>query len=108
VAQTIGYWQAQHVGLRNTRIRHDVRVDIIKGRYFCCPTPRLAKVGYLDLDTEDDIAVSARLGNGLQQPHHVLAKLQHRFEFLPEGAEARKRRANHRAARAAARWQFFR
>jgi hypothetical protein len=104
----LGYWQSQHVGLRATRIRHDVRVDIVKGCYFCCPTPRLTRVGHLNLDTEDDIAVSARLGNGWKQPHQVLSRLQHCFELLPEGEEARKRRANHRAARDAARWQFFR
>ena len=104
----LGYWQSQHVGLRSMRIRHDVRVDIVKGCYFCCPTQRLTKVGHLDLDTEDDIAVSAKLGNGLEQPHQILSKLQNCFELLPEGEEARQRRPNHRTARDAARWQFFR
>jgi hypothetical protein len=99
----LGYWQAKHVGLRAADSRHDMQVDIVKGCYFCCPTARLTDIGYLHLDAEDDIAVSARLGKGLRQPHQVLARLQQSFEFLPEGVEARKRRASHRSAREAAR-----
>jgi Dodecin len=32
-----GYWQSQHVGIRARRIRRDMRVDIVKGCYFCTP-----------------------------------------------------------------------
>lgn len=103
----LGYWQSRHVGLRATRVERDARVDIVKGCYFCCPTSQLAEVGYLELDAEDDIAVSAKLGRGLEQPHLVLAEIQKHFELLPEGEYARKNRANHRAARDAARWRYF-
>jgi hypothetical protein len=103
----LGYWQSKHVGLRGAHTRQNVRVDIVKGFYFCCPTKRLAEVGHLELDAEDDIAVSAKLGKGLQQPHLVVARLQNKFALLPEGKQARKHRANHRNARDAARWQCF-
>lgn len=103
----LGYWQSRHVGLRANRVEHDTRVDIVKGCYFCCPTTQLAAVGYLELDAEDDIAVSAKLGRGLDEPHLILARLHQHFELLPEGEYARKNRQNHRAARDAAQCRYF-
>lgn len=102
-----GYWESRHVGLRAKRIRHDTHVDIVKGSYFCGPSAGLTKIGYLELDAEDDIAVSARLGNGFKQPHLVIAKLRTSFELLLEGEGSRKHRCSHRAARQAARDRFF-
>lgn len=103
----LGYWQSRHVGLRATYLDEDARVDIVKGSYFCCATIQLAGVGYLELDAEDDIAVSARLGRGIEQPHMVLAELQSNFDLLLEGEYSRKKRANHRTARDGARWRYF-
>lgn len=103
----VGYWQSKHVGWRASRIRRDVPVDIVKGCYFCCPAARLTKLGHLELDAEDDIAVSAWLGNRLKRPHLVLARLLADLFRLPEGEQARKLRAGHRTARAAARWRYF-
>lgn len=102
-----GYWESRHVGLRAKRIRHDLRVDIVKGCYFCSPSARLKKIGYMELDAEDDIAVSAKLGKGFKQPHLVLANLRSSFELLREGEGSRKYRCSHRAARQAARARFF-
>jgi hypothetical protein len=102
-----GYWESQHVGLRAKAIQVDTRVDVVKGSYFCCPVQRLAELGYMELDAEDDIAVSARLGNGLEHPHLVVAELRTSFELLEEGDHARKDRGNHRTAREAARRRFF-
>jgi hypothetical protein len=102
----LGYWQSRHVGIRAHRIRHDMCVDIVKGFYFCCPAAQLAKIGYLDLDGEDDIAVSAKLGGGVARPHLVLAKLRTSFALLQEEG-ARKLRRSHRAARERARRRFF-
>jgi len=101
------YWQSRHVGVRTTYIDHDTQVDIVKGCYFCCPTSQLREVGYLELDAEDDIAVSAKLGHGRVQPHVVLADLQSSLELLPEGEYSRRGRAIHRMARDAARWRYF-
>jgi Glycosyl transferase family 2 len=102
-----GYWQSRHVGIRAHSIRHDMRVDIVKGFYFCTPLIQLTKIGYLDLDGEDDIAVSAKLGGGAARPHLVVAKLRSSFDLLQEEG-ARKLRRTHRAARETARRQFFR
>lgn len=102
-----GYWESRHVGLRAKRIRHNTCVDIIKGSYFCCPSSRLTKIGHMELDAEDDIAVSAKLGKGRDHPHLVIARLRTSFELLLEGADARKNRGNHREAREAARRRFF-
>lgn len=102
-----GYWQSRHVGLRTHRIRRDMRVDIVKGSYFCSPTAQLTRIGYLDLDAEDDIAVSAKLGGGLARPHLVMAELRTSLALLREGEVARKDRHSHRAARETARWRFF-
>lgn len=102
-----GYWQSRHVGIRADRIRHDVRVDIVKGCYFCSPTAELMRTGYLDLDEEDDIAVSARLGGGVARPHTVAARLRTSLALLPDGEGARKHRPRHRAARETARRLFF-
>jgi len=102
-----GYWKSRHVGLRAKLIRQDMRVDIVKGFYFCCPAPQLAKVDYMELDTEDDIAVSAKLGEGFRHPHLILSELRRSFELLPEGEGARKNRCHHRRAREAARQRFF-
>ena len=55
VNRALGYWHSQHVGLRSASIRRDVRVDIVKGMYFCCAAVQLARVGYLDLDGESGI-----------------------------------------------------
>ena len=38
----LGYWRSRHVGVRAGRIRRDMRVDIVKGMYFCCPAVQLA------------------------------------------------------------------
>lgn len=103
----LGYWQSRHVGWRAHRIRRDVHVDIVKGCYFCCPALRLKKLGHLELDAEDDIAVSAWLSDDLRQPHLVLARLRRELTRLPEGEHARKRRSQHRSARDAARWRYF-
>jgi hypothetical protein len=105
--RSCGYWESRHVGLRAKVIRHDARVDIVKGSYFCCPAARLASIGHMELDAEDDIAVSAKLGEGVRHPHLVLAELRSSFELLREGEGARKDRCNHRAAREAARRRFF-
>jgi hypothetical protein len=102
-----GYWQSRHVGIRAERIRHDLRVDIVKGCYFCSPTVQLTRIGYLDLDGEDDIAVSAKLRGGVTRPHMVAAGLQTSLALLEEGEGARKHRRHHRAAREAARRRFF-
>ena len=101
-----GYWRSCHVGLRAGRIRHDVRLDIVKGMYFCCPTSQLALVGHLDVDEEDDIAVSAKLGGGETRPHIVLARLQSNFTLLSEEG-ARSYRSNHRCVRELATRRFF-
>ena len=101
------YWESKHVGLRAKAIPRDTKVDIVKGCYFCCPAARLAKIGHLDLDDEDDIAVSAKLGDRRKHPHLVIAELQTSFELLQEGEGARKDRPQHRAAREIARRQFF-
>jgi hypothetical protein len=102
----LGYWQSRHVGVRAASIRRDMHVDIVKGLYFCCAADRLADVGYLDLDGEDDIAVSARLGAGRARPHLVLARLRPNFALLSEGG-ARSHRASHRSAREFALQRFF-
>ena len=102
-----GYWLSRHVGVRADYVDDDARVDIVKGCYFCCPTVQLEKVDYLELDAEDDIAVSAKLGNGISQPHTVLADLQNDLQLLPEGEYSRKTRKSHRAARQAACWKYF-
>lgn len=102
-----GYWESKHVGLRAKKIRQDKRVDIVKGCYFCCPPARLADIGYLELDAEDDIAVSAKLCDGHKHPHLVVAELRNSFELLREGNGARKARPDHRAAREGARKKFF-
>ena len=102
-----GYWQARHVGIRARRIRQDMRVDIIKGCYFCSPVVQLRRIGYLELDGEDDIAVSAKLGAGVARAHLVAANLTTSFALLREGEGARKNRRNHPAAREAARRRFF-
>ena len=101
------YFECRHVGVRAKRIGRDKRVDIVKGFYFCCPTERLTRISYMDLDAEDDIAVSARLGKGREHPHLVLSQLRKSFEFLPEGKTSRKHRSNHREARELARRRFF-
>jgi hypothetical protein len=103
----LGYWHSRHVGFRADRMQRDLRVDIVKGCFFCCPTQQLSGLSHLELDTEDDIAVSARLGRGLRQPHIVAARLQTDLVQLPEGEAARKCRAGHRAARDIACWRFF-
>ncbi len=103
-----GYWQSRHVGIRADRIRRDTRVDIVKGCYFCSPTVQLTKIGYLDFDGEDDIAVSAKLGRRVERPHTVTARLLTSLALLQEGEGARKHRRNHRAAREAARRRYFR
>jgi hypothetical protein len=102
----LGYWRSSHVGVRAGRIQRDVRLDIVKGMYFCCPTVQLARVGHLDLHGEDDIAVSAKLGGGRARPHLVLARLQSNFALLSEEG-ARSHRSSHRAARELAMKQFF-
>ena len=102
----LAYWESRHVGLRARRIQRDTRVDIIKGFYFCCPAAQLARVGHLDLDSEDDIVVSATLGRGQARRHLVPARLQSRFLLLPEEG-ARKDRRGHRVARETARRHFF-
>ena len=102
-----GYWKSRHVGLRAKLIRDDIRVDIVKGCYFCCPAAQLTKIDHMELDAEDDIAVSAKLRQGFQHPHLILAELGRSFELLPEGDGARKARRNHRKAREAARRRFF-
>jgi len=104
--RNLGYWQSRHVGVRAGPIRRDMRVDIVKGFYFCCPKVQVARVGYLDLDGEDDIAVSATLGGGLARRHLVLARLQSSFALLQEEG-ARKHRRGHRTAREIARRRFF-
>ena len=106
VNRDLGYWQSQHVGLRSASIRRDVRVDIVKGMYFCCAAVQLARVGYLDLDGEDDIAVSAKIGGGQARPHLVLARLRSNFALLSEEG-ARSYRASHRSARELALQRFF-
>ena len=102
----LGYWRSSHVGVRAGRIRRDMRVDIVKGMYFCCPAVQLARVGHLDLDGEDDIAVSAKLGGGQPRPHVVLARLQSNFTLLSEEG-ARSYRPTHRSARELALQRFF-
>jgi hypothetical protein len=102
-----GYWQSRHVGIRADRVRRDMRVDIVKGCYFCSPTVQVAKIGHLDLDGEDDIAVSAKLGGGVARPHLVAASLRPSLVLLQEGEGARKQRRNHRAVRETARRRFF-
>ena len=101
-----GYWQSRHVGVRAHHLRRDVSVDIVKGFFFCCPRVQLARVGYLDLDGEDDIVVSSKLARGVARPHLVLARLRADLALLPEPG-ARKDRACHRPAREAARRRFF-
>jgi hypothetical protein len=61
----------------------------------------------LDLDGEDDIAVSAKLGGGVARPHLVAASLRPSLVLLQEGEGARKQRRNHRAVRETARRRFF-
>lgn len=101
------YWKSEHVGVRARAIQADTAVDIVKGFYFCCPTARLRTLGALNLDAEDDIAVSAWLSNDFQRPHRILHRLQKRFSLLPEHGAARRRRRGHRAARDTARYRLF-
>jgi hypothetical protein len=103
-----GYWLSRHVGVRATYVDQDTQVDIVKGCYFCCPTIRLRELGYLELDSEDDIIASAKLGNNQSRPHLVLADLQNNLQLLPEGEFSRKTRPCHRTAREAARRKYFR
>jgi hypothetical protein len=102
----LGYWRSSHVGVRAGRIRRDMRVDIVKGMYFCCAADQLVRVGHLDLDAEDDIAVSAKIGGDQPRPHVVLAKLQSNFTLLSEEG-ARSYRPTHRSARELALQRFF-
>jgi hypothetical protein len=102
-----GYWQSRHVGIRAERIRRDMRVDIVKGCYFCCPTVQLTRIGYLGFDDEDDIAASAKLGGRVERPHMVVVRLLTSLALLQEGEGARKHRRDHRAGREAARRRFF-
>ena len=104
--RALGYWRSSHVGVRARRIRRDVRVDIVKGMYFCCAPVQLGQIGHLDLEAEDDIAVSATLGGGQPRPHEVLARLQSHFVLLAEEG-ARSYRPSHRAARELALQRFF-
>ena len=106
VSRDLGYWRSSHVGVRAASIRRDVNVDIVKGFYFCSAAAQLTQVGYLDLDGEDDIAVSAKLAAGKARPHLVLARLKSNFALLSE-AGARSHRDSHRTARELALQRFF-
>jgi len=103
-----GYWRSQHVGVRARAVRRDTGVDIVKGCFFCSPSRELSRLGHLELDAEDDIAVSAMLARGRSRPHVVAATLRDALVLLPDVEGARKRRLGHRAAREAACRNFFR
>jgi hypothetical protein len=103
-----GYWRSQHVGVRARAVRRDTGVDIVKGCFFCSTSRELSRLGHLELDAEDDIAVSAMLARGRSRPHVVAAKLRDALVLLPDVEGARKRRRGHRAARELACRKFFR
>jgi hypothetical protein len=104
--RSLGYWQSRHVGVRSAPIRRNEQVDIVKGLYFCCAAAELRRVGHLDLDGEDDIAVSATLARGQSRPHLVLARLRSNLALLSEEG-ARSHRDGHRTARESAVQRFF-
>lgn len=96
------YSKCQHVGYKSSKINGDMRVDVLKGRYFAVSTHQLQSVGFLAMDAEDDISVSAAIGGGL-----VLAWLQDRLRDLPTGSEAWCRRPGHYKSREVARRKLF-
>lgn len=96
------YTECHHVGREGVRIESDTRVEILKGRYFALSTARLESLGFLPVDVEDDIAVSATLGGGI-----VVSWMQDRFRELPTGGESWCRRPAHKQSREAARRKWF-
>jgi hypothetical protein len=96
------YMACRHVGREGMRIEAATRVDILKGRYFALATPLLGSLGFLSLDAEDDIGVSASIGGGI-----VLPWMQDRFRELRTGNESWCRRPDHQQRREAARRKWF-
>lgn len=96
------YFDCLHLGLEALHVTKDIRVDIVKGRYFAMPIQVVQRLPYIPLDAEDDIIVSAVANGGV-----VPAGLPEMFRELPTNCESRFHRPNHAQARESTRRRCF-